>query len=340
MWWNCGPGGILTNLHALQEIITTHKPHIIHLQDVKISKENAPATRKRLESTLTHYSIYTNSKPKTDQATAHHSVMTLLIKGLTPNLKIITSSSPHTAGRILMFQISGLDAERPIRTANVYFPTSGDTSITRTALERELSHFTETARHHNCRLAIAGDFNAATHTTQRMGYSPSLAITKIDSLYRNFKTRNNLHDAAAHTEYAHTHTWYSHDLHKSAKLDHLLTDATSTATVTLISEPTLSITDHLYSIAHLHPDLGTTHLTHPQTRTPSLNMANRQKLSSLWSSELETALSSIHTHSDAYERLNKAQTLAVQIAEKIYGHTPKKETNHSPQRTSNSSPTS
>jgi exonuclease III/ribonuclease HI len=322
MWWNCGPGGIVTNLQALLDLTTTHKPEIIHLQDVKISKENAPKIQKQLSSLLPSYTTYTNSKSKTEQAASHHSVLSLIHKGLTTNLKIITSSSPQTAGRLLMFQLLGAQAERPLRTANVYFPTSGDNSPSRSALEEELLSFHTTSALHNCRTTIAGDFNASHHPAHRQGYSPSLSITNIDKQHLRFLSRTKLHDASLRSTYADTHTWYSHDLHKSAKLDHLLTDDPSTATLSTIAEPPLSTTDHLFSLATLHPDLGTTHpLPPPPTRTPTINLANRQTLSSLWSSELERALNTMQLPPNPNDRLHTAQLTAVSLAERIYGYT-------------------
>ena len=318
--WNPGPGGLQTNISALSDVIDLHKPKVIHLQDTKVTKDTSSEMTKKIEARFPEYKAYINCKARTEQAATHHSVMTLIHKGLTTGIKIYTSPFPTTAGRFLAMKITADNAERPLFTANVYFPTSGDTSDTKFDLMTILETHIAAAKAEGARIVIAGDLNATGNGQQRSGYSEGIAIARADIILQRFITRNELHDASSNTEHADTHTWYSTDLNKSSKLDHILTDAHDTAITTLIDEAPFAISDHMYTLATINTDIGTTsQIQTKQAPTARLNLEHRDTLASIWKTQLDLALRQPNLPTNPTDRLEQAQLLALRHAEEIYG---------------------
>ena len=324
LWWNCGSGGISSNILALHQAITTENPEVVHLQDTKTVKEETQKIRTRLKTTFPEYLAIFNCKSRTHNAPTSHSVITLIHKSITKGMKIITSRSADTAGRLIMIRILADNADRALYTANVYFPTCGDTTNARTAMESELSKLTSTAKEEEARLAFTGDFNATTTHAQRQGYSDCTITAKTDRTFRTFIKSNALQDPSRGTKFENTHTWYSENYLKSAKLDHGLTDESDTYNNLQIRELEFAIADHFYSTATLHQDLGTRApmLKSKTTQQQRLNLQKRNTLSAIWAAEVKAELQNTQLSDNHEEALEQAQNIALKHAIEVYGWCP------------------
>ena len=230
-------------------------------------------------------------------------------------------TAKEVAGRLLLFLIDIPDSHTPLYTANIYMPTAGDRTNTKTALTYELDRFIAKAKHNNGTLLLSGDYNAVLHPLQRLGYAMTgKAIQQADTHLQEFTKKHEL-STATHTENEHEHTWHSNDLHKSARLDHTLSWPKHAAHSTTTHNETYSITDHSYSVTTLHTSLGTRPPTPPKSYARRLDFAKRDEKAAIWQAQVTAALPPTDPTSSLLEQLTlqAAQDEALKLADVLYG---------------------
>ena len=171
--WNVGSGGLESNIEAVSHLLKRKKPGVVHLVDTRASKERAAEMRKLVSRLCPGYTIYFNAKSKTEDASAYHSIMTLVHDSWNVDTVQLGMTSKSVAGRLLLFKILPPGASRPLFTANIYLPVAADTSLDRPELMKEVETFLKTAREAEGVILLMGDFNAALDSRQRQGYAGS-----------------------------------------------------------------------------------------------------------------------------------------------------------------------
>mgnify|MGYP003684132533 FL=1 len=216
------------------------------------------------------------------------------------------------AGRLLPFKVHPPSTDKPFITVNTYMPTAGDTSTTRDDLESEIRTNHNKARTENLNFIAHGNMNATTHyITQRSGYSTDNTINReLDKRFHTFCTKQGLTSAPT------DHTWWSHDMHKSAKLDHALHWPATWPCTTTTHTPTDSIADHDILLTTLPLSSGI--LPNFITTSPKQRIRTdaRTALTALWQEAVERRL-----QAEPNLTLNRAQEIAIEEATLIYGLT-------------------